>query len=133
MKNPFVSLILASLCAVAAVAAEPAAPASAPAPVVELATFRLKTGASRAELLAASPAVDRFLASCPGFVSRTLVAENEDTFTDIVVWRSEADASAALKKHEQEPDACKDYLCLMREAGGTMRHLPVLHVTPALR
>jgi hypothetical protein len=131
MKNPLVSLILVALCALAARATEPAAPAAAP--VVELATFRLKPGASRSDLLAASPAVDRFLASCPGFVSRMLIADSDDTFTDIVVWRSQAEADAALKKHEREPDACKDYLCLMREDAGTMRHLPVLHAMPALR
>lgn len=133
MKNLlFKTLALLALTSAAAVGAAPS-PAQSAAPVVELAGFRLKDGATVEQLLAASPAVDRFLASCPGFISRLLVAETDGTFTDIVLWRSQADAEAALKKHEREPEACRDYICLMREDAGAMRHLPVLHATPALR
>lgn len=125
-------LALLALTFAAAAGAEPS-PVQAASPVAELASFKLKDGATVEQLRAASPGVDRFLASCPGFISRLLVAETDGTFTDIVLWRSQADADAALKKHEREPDACSDYLCLMREDVGAMRHLPVLHATPALR
>lgn len=114
--------------------ARAAEPVIAPeTPVVELATFRLKPGATEAGLRAASPSVDRFLASCPGFVSRLLVAEPDGRYTDIVVWRSQRDAAAALKRHEAAPDACADYMCLMKEDDVGMKHLPVLHAAPALR
>ncbi|MBI2516097.1 MAG: hypothetical protein HYV95_04210 [Opitutae bacterium] len=102
-------------------------------PVVEFAAFRLKPGATEAELRTASPSVDKFLATCPGFVSRLLVADKDGLYTDIVVWRSQRDADAALKAHELHPDACADFMCLLKEDEVTMKHLPVLHATPAPR
>lgn len=140
-KNPFKTLLrtlqrrLLPLGLIAlAFTARAAEPGIAPeTPVVELATFRLKPGATEAALRAASPAVDKFLATCPGFVSRLLVADKDGLYTDIVVWRSQRDAEAALKAHELHPEACADYMCLMKEDEGGMKHLPVLHAAPALR
>ncbi len=81
--------------------------------VVEWAPFRLLDGKTEDELLEASSALQvAFVAQQPGFIKRELVKHADGSYVDLIHWRSQADAEAAMKRAESEP-ACAAFFQLM--------------------
>lgn len=90
-----------------------AAPARTDTVMIEWAPFRLAEGASEAALLRASEALQEgFLARQPGFLRRELLRGADGRWVDLVYWRSEESAAAAMKVAMESP-ACHEYFRLM--------------------
>ncbi len=76
--------------------------------VVEVVTFKLKTGVSAAEFAPIDKAVEReHVAKQPGFVSRESAHGADGDWLVIVHWRSEKDADASMASFEKAPAAAK--------------------------
>jgi hypothetical protein len=74
--------------------------------VVEVVTFRLKTGVSPAEFAPVDKAVEReHVAKQPGFVSRESAHGADGEWLVIVHWRSAKDADASMATFEKAPAA----------------------------
>lgn len=85
-------------------------------PSLEYAPFRLKSGVSETDLAKASAALQKgFLSGQPGFLRRELV-RTEGGYADLVLWRSDAEAAAAMRKAAQSP-VCARYFSLMDMGG----------------
>lgn len=81
--------------------------------VVELAPFRVADGVTREALLSASDQLQaEFLAQQPGFVARELLEGADGQWTDLVHWRSRADAERVLQAAMTSP-VCAKYFALM--------------------
>ena len=81
--------------------------------VIEWAPFRLAPGASEAALLAAAESIQReFLERRPGYVRRELLRGDYGRWVDLIVWRDEASAQAAMQAAESS-DSCRAYFGLM--------------------
>lgn len=96
---------------------------SHPATTVELAEFKLVAGTTAAQLADANAAMEAFLATCPGFVSRRLLREG-DTLADLVEWRDIDAAQAAMQAANESPQAGA-YFRLIEMASVRMRHFRV--------
>lgn len=84
--------------------------------VIEMAPFELADGVGEDALFAASDRLEReFLAQCPGYLGRMLVRRDERGWTDIVFWRSAADAKSAMERVASS-DACGLYFRCMAVA-----------------
>jgi len=71
---------------------------------IELVTFRLTPGATRAAFLDAARATEATLRRQPGFVARLLTEAEDGTWSDIVTWASHPQAMAAAKAVMSDPD-----------------------------
>ena len=86
--------------------------------VIEWAPFRLRDGATEAELLDASSAIQRdFLDRQPGFVRRELARAEDGLWTDVVHWTDGEAARAAVQAAASSP-VCHTYFGLMAGANG---------------
>ena len=66
--------------------------------IMEFAAYKLATGKSEAELLAASDLLERdFLAPQKGFLRRDLIRKDDGSYVDVIVWQSRADFAAAFE------------------------------------
>lgn len=96
--------------------------------VIEWAPFRLAEGAREADLLAASDALQReFLVHQPGFVRRELLRGADGQWVDLVIWRDEPAAMAAMTAAGSSA-VCHSYFHLMvggenMDAGSGVLHL----------
>lgn len=96
--------------------------------VMEIARFSVNAGT---DVAAAAASVDTWLARQPGFLGRTLVGPDAGgRYTDLVRWRSAADAHAAMQAFEQDPGACA-FMAAIDPATVEMSHLPVVLVRSA--
>lgn len=98
--------------------------------VVEMAPFKLKSGATQDQLQAASAALQtHFLSQQKGYLHRDLLKKSDREYIDIVHWASQADAEAAMKAAMESP-ACAGYFQLMEgpfdEAEGGVSHFSLL-------
>ena len=96
--------------------------------VVEWAPFRLAPGADEAALLEASDALQRdFLRQQPGFVRRDLLRAADGQWADLVVWKDEPSAMAAMSAAESST-VCSVYFRLIAGAEGHDVGAGVLHL-----
>ena len=81
--------------------------------VVEWAPFTLAEGATEAELLEASAALQKeFLARQDGFVRRELLRSKDGSWCDLVYWRDAASAEAIMSAIA-DSQICQRYFELM--------------------
>ena len=86
----------------AAFAVQPALAAGPRGDVIEVVTFKLKTGVSAAEFAPIDKAVEReHVARQPGFVSRESAHGADGEWLVIVHWRSAKDADASMASFEK--------------------------------
>ncbi len=76
-------------------------------PIIESVVLELAAGRSEAEFLAACAESDTFLRQQPGFLLRRVVRLDQGRFMDLVEWRSQAEADAAMKASMSEPRVAK--------------------------
>lgn len=69
---------------------------------VEIVTFRLAHGVSFADFVEVNHEVDAWLLLQPGFRSRRIGEQHGHRVVDMLVWNSEADAHAAMRKLMEE-------------------------------
>lgn len=74
-------------------------------PVMENVSFRLAPGTKPDDFLSAARAIQSWLLTQPGFVSRRLTQGTDGTWTDLVEWRSLAQATAAGEAIMALPEA----------------------------
>ena len=91
--------------------------------VLELVVFKLKDGAAAdSELLGASEPVSAWIASQPGFVSRSLVRDRDGgRWIDVVWWRSMEEAKAAAERAMSSP-SCAPMFALIDMESTLMVH-----------
>ncbi len=94
-------------------------------PVMEVVTFRLTTATDPDAFLAAARASAAPLRGQPGYVSRRLLSDGAGTWTDLVEWRSLAEAQDAAKVVMADP-AFGAFVAMIDMATVTMRHQPIL-------
>ena len=74
--------------------------------VMELARFHLRADADDSAFLAASAALqEAFLSGQPGYEGRDLVHFGGTEWMDVILWRSRAEAEAAMAAAEAHPAA----------------------------
>lgn len=73
--------------------------------VLEIVTFRLRSGVSVEEFTAAGEATMPPVRQLPGFVDRRLVLAESGGFTDIVEWESMEAARGAMHAFGEIPEA----------------------------
>ncbi len=96
--------------------------------VVEWAPFRLASGIDEAALLEASEALQRdFLQRQPGFLRRELLRGADGQWVDLVHWRDEPSASAAMRAAGSSP-VCHTYFHLMEGGDNMDAGTGVLHL-----
>jgi hypothetical protein len=100
-------------------------PETAPGAVVEIAEFRLASGAIEAEFLKSSAGLDGFLRDSDGFVSRQLVRHDDGKFADLVTWARLESAHAAMTRAEKDPRA-QAYFGFIAMETVSMRHAAVV-------
>lgn len=94
--------------------------------VIELAQFKIKTGISDAEVLAASQeAHNGFLAKQKGYVSRELLKSSESEWVDIIHWETIEDAQAAMQNFMGSPST-KRFVEVIDDSSIKMMHLEVV-------
>ena len=72
--------------------------------IVELATIKLASGKTEADLVQASNIFQReFLDQQPGFIRRELVRKAPSEYVDIIHWRSQEDFNEVMKVIETSP------------------------------
>jgi heme-degrading monooxygenase HmoA len=92
--------------------------------VMEIARFRFVDGDAEAAARAAA-GVSAWLQAQPGFRSRVLVGpDDEGAYTDLVRWRSAADAHAAMAAMEQS-EVAMAFMAQIDPASVQLRHAPV--------
>ena len=91
----------------------------------EIVTFRTRDGVTEAEYLAAAQALDAWLKTCPGFITRKLSRSADGLWTDYLVWETEAHAKAAGEAFMSQP-AAGGMMSLSIEESFAMRHEPIL-------
>ncbi len=89
-----------------AMQASDAAAATPSAKVIEVVTFKLKSGVTAAQFRLVDQQVEtQHVARQPGFVSRESAAGENGEWLVIVHWRSAADANASMASFEKAPAA----------------------------
>ncbi|HEX2087381.1 MAG TPA: hypothetical protein VHF89_16985 [Solirubrobacteraceae bacterium] len=95
--------------------------------VLELVVFRLRSGATREELLGTVDAVSAWIAEQPGFVSRTLVEDRSGgRWIDVVWWRSLDEAKAAAERATSS-ESCAPMFGLIDMESTLMLHGEAVH------
>lgn len=103
--NPWKILLSSAL---PAAFATPPALAGQGGNVVEVVTFKLKSGVAAAEFVPIDKAVEReHVAKQPGFVSRESAHGADGEWLVIVHWRSVKDADASMATFEKAPAAAR--------------------------
>ena len=90
--------------------------------VIETVQFRLTNGETEQDFIAAAEQSQNFVKQQPGFLYRSLSHEAaSNTWTDIIYWRSQADATNASKLFTQCED-CKPLMNLIEPESVEMKH-----------
>jgi len=94
--------------------------------VTEIVSFKLKEGVSEEEFLIASDEFNaNFLSLQKGYIYRKLL-KKEDTWTDIVLWKTMEDAMNAIKAAEKANPDDVQYFYYIEENSCEMEHLTVM-------
>lgn len=92
---------------------------------IESVVVTLAPGRSEEEFLKACAATDAFLKEQPGFLWRRIVKLDPGRYMDILEWRSQAEADAAMKASMEE--ACMADLMRTLDPGSVVvAHYPVV-------
>lgn len=129
MIAAFGGVIAISGVSIGRAAAPGSSESSMSVPVVETVTFKLMSGVDQADFGRAQAAVNAFLSTQPGFVSRTLVRSKDGVYIDVVVWSSGEQAEAAAAKAMTEP-ALATFMQAIDPASMDMRHNEVVTQYP---
>jgi len=98
--------------------------------VIELVTYKLKTGATKEQLSATHSAVNAFLEEQPGFMYRSLSEDSNGLLYDIVYWQDMETAKIAgdaFMAHK----AGQALVALTDENSISMRHMEAITETSA--
>jgi len=101
MRFPFSILALATLPFAPADSAR--ADSHLSGPVAEIVTFRLASGTTKEQFIAAARNTEPFVAAAPGFISRTLTQGEDGVWTDYILWRDMASAKQMAAAFMNEP------------------------------
>lgn len=94
--------------------------------IMEMVRFGVLPGTPHATVEAHAGDIDAWLSARKGFVRRALVGpDTEGRYTDIVHWRTMADASAAAAEIMKEPSLAA-FMGLIDGPTVTMAHVPVV-------
>ena len=94
--------------------------------VMEIVSFRLKAGTDPMAFHKAAEAIDTLLSYRGTAVSRSLVMDDEDVWTDIIEWTSMEEAKAAAEELVKDP-LFAPLGAMIDETTINMRHAPVQH------
>jgi heme-degrading monooxygenase HmoA len=94
--------------------------------IVELVRFRLAAGADPEAFAESARALDALVQTWPGFIRRTLSGGKDGVYTDHIVWRDMASASAAAKALPAAPEAAP-FMAAIEMASVEMSHSPVVN------
>lgn len=94
--------------------------------VMEIVTFRLTADTDPVAFRQAAKAVDVLLKDRGTAVSRALVADDDDLWTDIIEWTSMAEAKAAAEELVTDP-AFAPFGAMIDGATVNMRHAVLQH------
>lgn len=94
--------------------------------VIEVAKFRKKADVSEGEFLAAMRSIDSFAEKQPGFISREMGPDGRGGWIDVVKWRDQASAHAAMKAAEKS-EICAKAFSLLDPKFEEMNHITVEH------
>ena len=94
--------------------------------VMEIVSFRLKADADPVAFRTAAKAVDSLLHARGTAVSRALVLDDDDLWTDIIQWTSMAEAKAAAEELVKNP-VFAPFGAMIDGTSVLMRHAPVQH------
>ncbi len=99
-----------------------AAPA---APVMEVVTFRLTPATSPAAFLDRARATEAVVVAQPGSIRRSLLCDDSGMWTDMIVWRSLAEAQAAAQVVMADP-GFGPFATAIDMSTLQLRHTPIL-------
>jgi len=91
---------------------------------IELVSYKLKDGASKADLAATHKGVNAFLQQQPGFIYRSNSEDANGLLYDIVYWQTLEQAQAAGEAF-MNSEACHALMAITDETSVTMTHMPV--------
>jgi hypothetical protein len=98
--------------------------------VIELVTYKLKTGATKEQLSATHSDVNAFLVKQPGFMHRSLSEDSNGLLYDIVYWQTMEKAKRAGDAFMADK-AGQALVALTDENSISMRHMEALTETNA--
>ena len=98
--------------------------------VIELVTYKLKTGATKEQLSATHSDVNAFLAEQSGFIYRSLSEDSNGLLYDIVYWQDMEKAKSAGEAFMAHK-AGQALVALTDENSISMRHMEALTETKA--
>lgn len=101
-------------------------PADTPQHVMEIVSFRLKAGTDPDAFRQAAKAIDTLLSWRGTALSRALVVDDQDVWSDIIEWTSMDEAKAAAEELVQDP-IFAPLGAMIDETTINMRHAPVQH------
>lgn len=93
--------------------------------IAEIVTYKLKEGIATQEALAAAQKTEAFLRSTGAVVSRSLSVDENDVWTDYILWTSLAAAKATEAQAIQRPEFAK-FFALMADETVELRHARVV-------
>ena len=93
---------------------------------VEIVLFKLKEGAETGAFITAAAGLEPFLQTQSGFVRRQLLQGDDGQWSDIVHWRTLAEAHQAAETVMQEP-SCHPFMGMIDENSVTMFHMQQTH------
>lgn len=94
--------------------------------VIEIAKFRKKGGVSDADFLIAMRSLDTFAQAQPGFISREMGPDGKGSWVDVVRWRNQESALAAMQA-AAKCEACSKAFALLDPKHNEMNHISVQH------
>jgi len=101
MRFPFSLLALTALPFVPADSAR--ADSHISGPIAEIVTFRVTSGTTKAQFIAAAKQTEAFVTAAPGFISRTLTLGEDGIWTDYILWRDRTSARQMAAAFMNEP------------------------------
>jgi len=93
--------------------------------VIELVTYKLKSGVDKSALNDSHPKVNDFLKAQPGFLYRSLSEDKNGLLHDIVYWQDMNCAEQAGKAFEQST-ACASLMSITDMESVTMQHMSAM-------
>ena len=92
--------------------------------VVEMVTYNLKSGVTKADLAASHEGVNEFVMAQPGFLYRSVSTDENDQWFDIVYWQDMPSAKAAGEAFMDSEQG--QHLCSLVDMDSCfMRHMSV--------
>jgi hypothetical protein len=93
-------------------------------PVLEIVRFRVKSGVSEADFLAANRPTLAYAERQPGYVRRRLARLTEGEYVDVIEWRDMDSAKRAAETFHMAPE-CQDLMQVLDMESVVMDH-PVI-------